>query len=1628
MRFASTTAGFLVTFLAIPLLAGIPAADQPQAVLENPIGELETIPLAGSLPGAAAEPTIRIVSAEGQDLILEFTLPGLQAQAVTIDEETYHLLSIEGGGVTGESGQPTLPTFARLIQIPDRSGVSFEITALETIELSGYRPFPAQPDRAGEFVVDRQAYARTGYPETERVRIGAPAIARNLRIVPLLFQPVRYDPARETIEVAQRIEVHLRFAGADLRNALTGAARPISTGFDELYQELVVNYESQGPRDGESGLLGEYLIICPDQSAVTDALQPLIEWRMRKGHNVKLVTTAATGSTRDEIKAYLEDAYNTWPAPPEIVCLIGDADGPIAIPCWSYGGGSTDFQYTQLDGDDPYSDILIGRISIEDVETLQLYVTKIVGYESTPYMEETDWYTRACLVGDPTSSGYTCIQIMQWVKTHLLRNGYTQVDTVFASPWSSQMVNALNQGDTVFSYRGFYGTSGFNNGHISSLTNGWKMPFAPTITCGTGSFSGGTARSEAWIRAGLPPDIPTGGIASVGTATTGTVTRYNNCVTYGFWRAVFIEDAYPFGEIFNRGKVELVLNYYENDPGGGMNHVHWNNLMGDPAGEIWTGVPQMISVSYLATIARGSNSVTVQVDLHGAPLEGAYVCLRKGDDTHVGGYTAADGLVELPVDTPSTGEMLVTVTKHNCYPHLGSCNVVDAGSFVGYVAHTIDDDASGSSSGNGDGQVNPAETIELPIQVENFGTSMANSVTGTLTCNDAYVTILDATETFGDIPVGGTAWCADDFDILIDGAAPVGHVIRLGLDLESGADVWHSLIDIPISSAEFAYDDITLYDMGTQLDPGDAGEISISILNHGDAAADGVSGTLLSQSEWITVTDAEGTFGDIGVGATGENALDRFAIEVDAGCFLGHVAAMVIHLEFSGGARDTTYFAMTVGTADTDDPTGPDAYGYYAFDNTDFNYVHAPTYAWVEIDPNHGGPGTTVGLSDYGLAQDDSDVVTLPFPFIFYGQAFTRATICSNGWVAMGSTYLTNWRNWYIPAAGAPDFLIAPMWDDLYQTGDDQVYHWFDADNHRYIVQWSRMRTIISDHEENFQVIFHDPAHYPTETGDGEIIFQYETFSNTGSSEHYCTVGIENGDQTIGVLITYFNQYNAGSPPIESGRAIKFATYTDVPTGILIGTVTNETNGGTPLQNATVELLESGRLLLSGPDGVYGGGVQTGVYTAVVSHPSFAPDTAFNVAVIEGETTTQDFALVDILPPEFSETTQLMITTDDIGPYVVETTVTEYSDFADLSLVYNVNGAGWTPLPMTRARDEVYGAGIPGQAHGSLVKYFISGEDVGGNAATDPAEAPWENYEFWVLEALFTEGMEYGAGNWFHYMLGDTFYDQWHLSVERNHTPGGSNSWKCGDEADDDYTNLAHGVLESPPITIDEDVTFSFWHWMDAEVSGAHAGYCYDGGLVEMSVDSGEWTQITPVGGYPYRIREGTTWGPFPAETEVFSGNHDWRQTRFDLSGTAGEVRFRFRFGTDGADTREGWHIDDVEMIPNGPGFAGADETREAIPALVALHPNTPNPFRATGSAGTLIRFDLPVTQRVRLQLFDPTGRLVRTLVDGQLRPGRHGVVWDGRDASAHPVGSGVYFCVFESGAKQLSRQVLLTR
>ncbi len=168
----------------------------------------------------------------------------------------------------------------------------------------------------------------------------------------------------------------------------------------------------------------------------------------------------------------------------------------------------------------------------------------------------------------------------------------------------------------------------------------------------------------------------------------------------------------------------------------------------------------------------------------------------------------------------------------------------------------------------------------------------------------------------------------------------------------------------------------------------------------------------------------------------------------------------------------------------------------------------------------------------------------------------------------------------------------------------------------------------------------------------------------------------------------------------------------------------------------------------------------------------------------------------------------------------------------------------------------------------------------------------------------------------------------------------------------------------------------------------------------------------TPAAGLSYNLRVGTT----PGGGEVLSGMAD----------AATGYRSVVQLGN--TNQRTSWTLD----LPAGPdyywsvqaidaGFAASQWAMEIAtgvddgaptPRAFALHAAVPNPFNPR----TTIRYDLPRDSRVHLSVYDVSGRLVRTLVEGvEVAAGQREAVWDGRDEVGRSASSGVYFCRLET-------------
>ena len=139
------------------------------------------------------------------------------------------------------------------------------------------------------------------------------------------------------------------------------------------------------------------------------------------------------------------------------------------------------------------------------------------------------------------------------------------------------------------------------------------------------------------------------------------------------------------------------------------------------------------------------------------------------------------------------------------------------------------------------------------------------------------------------------------------------------------------------------------------------------------------------------------------------------------------------------------------------------------------------------------------------------------------------------------------------------------------------------------------------------------------------------------------------------------------------------------------------------------------------------------------------------------------------------------------------------------------------------------------------------------------------------------------------------------------------------------------------------------------------------------------------------------------------------------------------------ADGFRGFGVGNIEIDPTNRKLYVTDPVDNqlyafCLPTVVAVdrvHPVEPGialAVRPNPSLGEMrVSFRLSSASPVQVRVFDPAGRIVRTLASGELPAGEHSVHWDGRDDSGRALASGVYFVrALGSGLRETLRAVLL--
>lgn len=535
-----------------------------------------------------------------------------------------------------------------------------------------------------------EEYQKDAFFPSIEASISNPEVLRDFTGQTLTIFATQYNPVKKILRVYNYLKLKVSYE-ADPNAVLTNSERPSSVVdvFDGIYQNHFENYKTTGytPLTQE----GSMLVICP--ALYLNEIGPYLEWKQRKGIKTFLLNldTLQGGANEANIHNTIKGYYQTHGI--AYVLLVGD-QGNITTRNPNFTSsfllGPSDNAYGYILGTDHNPELIVGRLSGENVSDIRTQVSKSIQYEKAPYIG-TNWYKAQAAVASEEGPGddnqYDFQHLREIADSNINHYTYTSKFELYEGsqggadaaghPIQNDLINAFNNGIGLMNYCGHGGsdvfvTTGFNTGDVLQLTNNqgnWPLVFS--TACVNGEFTNQTCLAEALLRAKDANNIPTGAVGAL----MSTINQSwdppmegqdeMNGIMRGHRLGNFKT---TFGALAMNGCLQVNEKYNVSwDPNGGNEITDTWTVFGDPTLEIKTDHKGTLTATHPAEIGRYTNYFYVNSNEEGAAVglyyKGAYLASGKivGGKATMQGFNAVNDL-----DT-----VFITVTKQNFSPYFG---------------------------------------------------------------------------------------------------------------------------------------------------------------------------------------------------------------------------------------------------------------------------------------------------------------------------------------------------------------------------------------------------------------------------------------------------------------------------------------------------------------------------------------------------------------------------------------------------------------------------------------------------------------------------------------------------------------------------------------------------------------------------------------------------------------------------------------------------------------------------------------------------------------------------------------------------------------------------------------------
>jgi len=890
---------------------------------------------------------------------------------------------------------------------------------------------------------------------------------------------------------------------------------------------------------------GTFLIIAPD--GIIQYLGDFVSFKNSQGFDVDVIALSEAGESASLIKSTIANKLAEDPML-EYVLLLGDVDGFASFPSFYYGPENdvSDQKYTHILGDDNIPDVFIGRLSIDSLSDLAVIMAKTMQYVKNPLLYDSDWLSRGLIVAGNYSNSYpipiTPKWTSYWLRDELLDYGYNQIDTVFYPPvqqGAPYIIPSINNGVGIVNYRGWGDANGwhypeFHTDDVNDLNNGWLTPVFFSWVCNSNDFANNVdpCLSESVLRGGTP-SIPKGGVAFIGPSDLHTSTKYNNVINAYTYDAMLNHGVVELGPAMQAGQSGLLKEFpAQNGPGEAQEfYAHVYNILGDPSLPVYIDTPDQFTMNVEDIFANDGLVDLTLTNVSGNTINNAVISIMDDDQLLSKGITDDEGRFLTSIDVYGGMQLEVYANK---------------GGFIqGHTSVVIQPESSDISianmnviSENGGDKSTLGELINLTLELKNNSEGSISAFTGEIIFSTGVEPNLFQVNIPAMASGGIESLNSIEFSCY---SASVGNTIHGQLNDQNGNTICEFVIEVELPVFNVSFEN-------SSINPNSDIETILSVSNFSGGTYQNIwiEISALSEGADVTINSTSNLSSNFAPFSTTSNGTN-YEIAIGDVSYGSDITFLVEFVK-NGHSIYSHEVPLHIEASSANIPVAPNNYGYWAYDDTDAGFDETPTFDWIELDPNYGGNNGTY----YQLGDDAHENIELPFTFKYHGINYNQITVSSNGWTSFEPCYIDYFWNMSIPMYMGPKAMLAPFSDDLetIDTNNDdeidvwiKVFTWYDEENGRFIIEWSRALNGYDEvTEETFEIILYDQNAMPTESGDGVIEFQYLEIEDVDVTKNYSTVGIESPTKNYGTQYVFNNVYSPGAAPLVNERVIRFTT------------------------------------------------------------------------------------------------------------------------------------------------------------------------------------------------------------------------------------------------------------------------------------------------------------------------------------------------------------------------------------------------------------------------------------------------------------------------------------------------------